>query len=160
MPILDKPKIDDVDPDTGRAKFANYGEYEEVKDAWNRQEAIREFQNSSANRPNAKTSNETGGMILGLVVLALLGYGIWAGVCWVAHGWGYTFSPEIITADGESYLTCDGAHVSTDGTFAGEQVYTVSFSQAQTGSMTLRGIHKLTITDAPKDVCASPPPTH
>ena len=42
-----RPKIDDVDPKTGKAKFANYGEYEDARDAWNRQQAIREFQETS-----------------------------------------------------------------------------------------------------------------
>lgn len=43
-----RPKIDDVDAKTGKPKFKNFAEYEEAKDAWNRKEAIREFQETSA----------------------------------------------------------------------------------------------------------------
>jgi hypothetical protein len=82
MPILGRPEIDDVDPRTGEPKYANYAEYEEAKDAWTRQEAIREFQESSARRP--KAGNDSGGLILGVAFLALLAYGGWAGVSWVA----------------------------------------------------------------------------
>lgn len=42
-----RPKIDDVDPKTGKAKYASYAEFDEAKDKWNRDEAIREFQESS-----------------------------------------------------------------------------------------------------------------
>lgn len=42
-----RPKLDDVDPKTGKAKFATYAEFDEAKDAWNRAEAIREFQETS-----------------------------------------------------------------------------------------------------------------
>ena len=42
-----RPKIDDLDPKTGKAKFANWQEYEDAKDEWNRKEAIREFQETS-----------------------------------------------------------------------------------------------------------------
>jgi len=48
MPTLDRPKNRRCDPGTDQAEYANFAEYEEAKDAWNRQEAIREFQESSA----------------------------------------------------------------------------------------------------------------
>jgi hypothetical protein len=43
-----KPKIDDVDPKTGKAKYASYGEYEDAKDQWLSDEAVRKFQETSA----------------------------------------------------------------------------------------------------------------
>lgn len=43
-----KPKIDDVDPTTKQPKYKNYAEYEDAKDAWLRQETIREFNESQA----------------------------------------------------------------------------------------------------------------
>ncbi len=49
-----KPKIDDIDPKTGKPRYANYNEYEDAKDAWLKQDAIREFQETSA-----KTARET-----------------------------------------------------------------------------------------------------
>lgn len=42
-----RPKLDDVDPKTGKAKYGSYAEFDEAKDAWNRAEAIREFQETS-----------------------------------------------------------------------------------------------------------------
>jgi len=39
-----KPQIDDIDPKTGKLRFANYAEYEEVKDEWLIEEAIRRFE--------------------------------------------------------------------------------------------------------------------
>ncbi len=83
MPGSDRPKIDDVDPKTGNAKYANFAEYEQAKDAWNRQEAIREFQESLAKQPSTKSDNNFGGAIFGVAILALLAYGAWAGVSWV-----------------------------------------------------------------------------
>jgi hypothetical protein len=41
-----RPKIDDVDAKTGKPKFKNFAEYEEAKDAWNRKETLREFQDT------------------------------------------------------------------------------------------------------------------
>lgn len=49
-----KPKIDDQDPKTGKAKYASYAEYEDAKDNWLRQDTIREFQETSA-----KSARET-----------------------------------------------------------------------------------------------------
>jgi hypothetical protein len=46
--VVPKPKIDDLDPKTNQPKFKSYAEFEEAKDTWNRQEAIREFQETSA----------------------------------------------------------------------------------------------------------------
>lgn len=43
-----KPKIDDVDPKTSQPKYKTFAEYEEAKDEWNRKEAIREFQETTA----------------------------------------------------------------------------------------------------------------
>ena len=43
-----KPNIDDVDPKTGKPRFANWKEYEDAKDKWNREEARREFQEESS----------------------------------------------------------------------------------------------------------------
>lgn len=43
-----KPKIDDIDPKTKQPKFKTYAEYEDAKDAWLRQEAIREFREESS----------------------------------------------------------------------------------------------------------------
>lgn len=42
-----KPKLDDIDPKTKQPKYKNYAEYEDAKDAWLRQEAIREFRQES-----------------------------------------------------------------------------------------------------------------
>jgi len=49
-----KPKIDDLDAKTGKPKYASYGEFDEAKDTWNRQEAIREFQKSSTESEGAR----------------------------------------------------------------------------------------------------------
>lgn len=43
-----KPKLDDVDPKTGKPMYKNFAEYEDAKDTWLRQETIREFQEASA----------------------------------------------------------------------------------------------------------------
>jgi hypothetical protein len=43
-----KPKIDDVDATTGKAKYANYAAYEDAKDTWLREDTIRQFQETSA----------------------------------------------------------------------------------------------------------------
>jgi hypothetical protein len=43
-----KPKIDDVDPKTGKPKYATYAEYEDAKDQWLQDEAVRKFQESSS----------------------------------------------------------------------------------------------------------------
>ena len=101
----------------------------------------------------AKVNKETVGGYATLIVLVLLGWGIISST----RGCGYSWSPAMIVADGETFISCDGAHVSSDGTWGGEQVYTVSFSQAGVGSVTIRGIHKLTVTDAPKDACSDKP---
>jgi hypothetical protein len=49
-----KPKLDDIDPKTNQPKYRNYAEYEDAKDAWLRQETIREF-----NETTAKTQRES-----------------------------------------------------------------------------------------------------
>lgn len=49
-----KPKIDDVDSKTGKAKYATYDEFQDARDEWNRKEAVREFTETSA-----KTQRET-----------------------------------------------------------------------------------------------------
>jgi hypothetical protein len=43
-----RPQIDDVDPKTGKAKYATYADYEAAKDDWLKQETLREFQESSS----------------------------------------------------------------------------------------------------------------
>ena len=43
-----KPKIDNVDPQTNKPKYKTYGEYEDAKDAWLRQDTLREFNESQA----------------------------------------------------------------------------------------------------------------
>jgi len=42
-----RPKIDDVDPKTGKAKYATYGDYEAAKDEWLKKETLREFTETS-----------------------------------------------------------------------------------------------------------------
>jgi hypothetical protein len=85
IPILETPQIDDIDPESGETKYANFAEYEEARDAWNRQEAIREFHETTAKQPAAKTSEDLGGIIIGFAFLALLSYGVWAGISWVSN---------------------------------------------------------------------------
>ena len=41
--IAPKPKIDDLDRETGKPQFANYGEYELAKDDWLQQDTIRQI---------------------------------------------------------------------------------------------------------------------
>jgi len=53
-----KPKIDDVDPKTNQPKYKSYADYEEAKDAWNRQEAIREFQQTSEKSAQERQQTE------------------------------------------------------------------------------------------------------
>jgi hypothetical protein len=43
-----KPKIDDVDPKTGKPKFATFADYEEAKDKWLADDTLRKFQETSA----------------------------------------------------------------------------------------------------------------
>lgn len=53
-----KPKIDDIDPQTHQPKYKTFADYEEAKDAWNRQEAIREFTESSQKSDQARQQTE------------------------------------------------------------------------------------------------------
>ena len=39
-----KPKIDDIDAATGKPRFATYGEFEDGKDEWLIEEAVRRFE--------------------------------------------------------------------------------------------------------------------
>jgi hypothetical protein len=39
-----KPRIDDIDAATGKPRFATFGEYEDAKDEWMIEEAVRRFQ--------------------------------------------------------------------------------------------------------------------
>jgi hypothetical protein len=77
-----KPKIDEVDPATDKPKYANFAEYEDAKDAWLRQETIREFQALKAKQEKTKTSS--GSVILGWAFLVLLACGGYATIPWVA----------------------------------------------------------------------------
>jgi hypothetical protein len=43
MPILARPKIDDVDLKTGNPKYASFAEYEAARDAWNFRRAMFGF---------------------------------------------------------------------------------------------------------------------
>jgi hypothetical protein len=54
-----KPKIDDVDPKTGKPKFATYQDYEDARDDYNRKEAIREFQETSSKSAREQQLTET-----------------------------------------------------------------------------------------------------
>jgi len=49
-----KPKIDDVDPKTQKPLYKTFADYEDAKDAWLRQETIREF-----NETQARTQQQT-----------------------------------------------------------------------------------------------------
>jgi hypothetical protein len=53
-----KPKIDDVDEKTGKPKYANYGEYEDAKDQWLQDEAVRKFQETSAKTAQVRERSE------------------------------------------------------------------------------------------------------
>jgi hypothetical protein len=53
-----KPKIDDLDPKTNQPKYKTFADYEEAKDSWNRQEAIREFTESSQKSDQARQQSE------------------------------------------------------------------------------------------------------
>jgi hypothetical protein len=44
VPAAHKPKIDDVNPATGQPRFASYAEYEDAKDEWLIEEALRRFE--------------------------------------------------------------------------------------------------------------------
>jgi hypothetical protein len=99
VPISDRPKIDDLDPKTGQHKYANFAAYEQAKDAWSRQEAIREFRESLASRPVTKTGNDLGSAILGVSIFALLVYGAWAGVSWATGALRGHSAAEAIASD-------------------------------------------------------------
>jgi hypothetical protein len=43
-----EPKIDEVDPKTGKAKYTTYDDYQRELRKWDREEALREFQTTSA----------------------------------------------------------------------------------------------------------------
>lgn len=53
-----KPKIDDVDPKTGKPKYASYADYEDARDEWNRKEAVREFQETSTKSEREKAQQK------------------------------------------------------------------------------------------------------
>ena len=55
---IPKPKIDDVDPKTGKAKYKNFGEYEDAKDAWLADEAVRKFQETSQKTEQQRTQEQ------------------------------------------------------------------------------------------------------
>lgn len=48
-----KPRIDDIDAATGKPRFATYADYEDAKDEWIIEEAIRRFEatEASSTRP-------------------------------------------------------------------------------------------------------------
>lgn len=52
--MFDRPKIDDLNPRTGAARYSNFAEYELAKDAWSFRRAMA-----------------------GFLVIAFLGYGVW-----------------------------------------------------------------------------------
>jgi hypothetical protein len=54
-----KPKIDDVDPKTGKAKYANYAEYEDAKEKWLRDDIKRELAESTAKSDQERTQKAT-----------------------------------------------------------------------------------------------------
>ncbi len=43
-PATRKPRVDDLDPVTGQPRFATFAEYEDAKDEWLIEEALRRFQ--------------------------------------------------------------------------------------------------------------------
>jgi hypothetical protein len=53
-----EPQIDDTDPKTGKAKFADWKAYQTAHDTWNRQEAIREFQELSSKTQREQQQTE------------------------------------------------------------------------------------------------------
>lgn len=55
-----KPKIDDVDEKTGKAKYATFAEYEDAKDAWLLDEGARKYQetNEKSAKERQQTDNE------------------------------------------------------------------------------------------------------
>jgi hypothetical protein len=55
-----KPKIDDVDSKTGKAKYANFAEYEDAKDSWLSDEAVRKFQETTAKSTRDSEQQEQG----------------------------------------------------------------------------------------------------
>lgn len=67
---------------------------------------------------------------------------------WITEKWGYTSGQVAITADSDSYVACDGVNISTDGTWGGEQVYTVSFSDPTRTKISLHGVHRITTIKA------------
>lgn len=79
MPISESPKIDDVDPQTGKPKYANFAEYQDARDKWNRAETLRELRQ----QPGAGSSSTGWGTALaGYAFLALLVYAGWIGISW------------------------------------------------------------------------------
>jgi hypothetical protein len=44
IPAVRKPRIDDVDALTGKPRFATYADYEDAKDEWLIEEAMRRFE--------------------------------------------------------------------------------------------------------------------
>ena len=44
IPAVRKPRIDDIDAGTGKPRFASYADYEDAKDEWLIEEAIRRFE--------------------------------------------------------------------------------------------------------------------
>lgn len=53
-----RPKLDDLDPKTGKPKYATYADYEAAKDQWLQDEAIRKFQETSAKSEGERRQQE------------------------------------------------------------------------------------------------------
>lgn len=43
MAMTERPKIDDIDPQTGAEKYKTFDEYAEASEAWTRASAIQDF---------------------------------------------------------------------------------------------------------------------
>jgi hypothetical protein len=93
-------------------------------------------------------------LVLGVVALAIYG-----GVALFSRIGGDD-APKVINADGETYLACRGqVSVNSEGggLFGSADIFKVSFTDVAGLSHTLRGIHKVQISDVPKMMDAPMP---
>jgi len=130
-----EPQIEDLAPGIDEFKYRTYQQYQDDLRAWDREQLKSEFQARLAKAESAKVRirlvvDEILRLIRS-VLLAVFVVVAGAGAIFLAgrlmgEKLGYTFDPEVITADGETYLSCNGANVSAEGTSGGDQTYKVT----------------------------------
>ncbi len=93
------------------------------------------------------------------IVLGVIALAVYGGVSFFERVGG-SAAPKVINADGQTYLACrDQISVTAEGggLLGSSDIFRISFTDASGLSHTLRGVHKLEISDIPKLVDAPMP---